>query len=131
MSKIPATLKGMVLYHISPRKNRESILLHGLKVGKEPSGYGVVPTVKGIYFYHEDNIDIIYDAINTFEEFDVWEVSGLLGKNAVADEDSGAKTWRKSMQSHGTLAYTANITTKLINLKMTITSHDKQLKLQY
>lgn len=124
-NKVPATLRGMTLLHISPRKNRESILRGGLTLGNEASGYGVEPTQRALYFFHENNINVIYDAVTVWDEFDVWEVTGLLGVHAKPDEDAvnykKVKTWRNSLQQFGTLAYTSYVPVKNLNLLMTIT----------
>lgn len=119
-NRVQINLKKEVLLHISPTVKRASILKKGLTIGNEPSGYGVVPKVKGIYLYHENNINIIYDMVDVFEEFDVWEVSRLQGSYARPDEDSKAPTWKKSLETFGTLAYIKDIPVKNIRLKLTV-----------
>lgn len=108
MTKIK-DLSKVTMLHISPRKNRESILKKGLIVEQPASGYGVAPTQKALYFYHEDNINVVYDAIDTFGNFDVFEITGLKPSLAFPDEDSKATTWRESLKRFGTIAYRANV----------------------
>ena len=127
-NRIPATLRGQTLLHISPRSNRESIQRNGLTINNDPSGYGEAPTMKALYFYHEDNINLLYDAVTIWEEFDVWEVRNLLGLHARPDEDAvnykKVKTWRNSLQQFGTVAYVSPVPAKDLNLLMAVTRPD-------
>lgn len=119
--KIPRTLpKFQTFLHISPAKNRESILEHGLTVANPPSGYGEKPELEALYFYHEDNIDVIYDMVNTFDDFDVWEVKGLYKEYMLPDEDSGTDTWQASLQKFGTFAYSQDVPVKNVKFMCNI-----------
>lgn len=114
--KKPTALNKAVLLHMSPTVNRKSIELVGLTINNEPSGYGKEPEQNAVYLFHEDNINMIYDMLKTFPEFDIWEVRNLKGTRAVADEDAkGAKNWKESLAKFGTLAYLDAIPPK--NLK--------------
>lgn len=105
----PSRTKPLVLLHISPRKNRKSILSNGLTVDMTNSGYGEKPVHNAVYLYHDDNINIIYDMINTFDDFDVYEVYIKDDTYLIPDEDSKADTWQRSLQTFGTCAYASNI----------------------
>ena len=114
------SLKGQVFLHITPASNRKSIVSSGLTIGNKPSGYGKQPLLKGIYLYHENNINVIYDMINLFEDLDIWELRNLCNLNALPDEDSKETTWERSLQAFGTLAYMKNIPAKNLQHKLTI-----------
>lgn len=118
---IPRTLpKFQTFLHISPAKNRESILKHGLSLTMPYSGYGEPPMLEALYFYHEDNINVIYDMINTFDDFDIWEVKGLYKEYMLPDEDSGTDTWQASLQKFGTFAYKQSVPVKNVKFMCNI-----------
>ena len=66
------------LYHMTPRKNRESILKHGLTVDNPASGYGGIPEHKAVYLYHQNNINVFYDMVAKFRDVDVWQIINSL-----------------------------------------------------
>lgn len=101
----------LTLLHISNSKNYKSILTKGLLVGKKSSGYGIKPKHKAIYLYHENNINMVYDMINTFDEFDIWEVclSESDKQQLIADEDSNKTNWEDSINTFGTCAITKSV----------------------
>ena len=109
--------KTIHLLHISPRKNRKSILKDGLTLGNTNSGYGDSPKHKAIYLYNEGNINVMFDMIDTFEDFDIYEVEIPKSDthNFKPDEDAvkykgdKVKTWDDSLKYFGTVVYAANI----------------------
>lgn len=116
----------MILMHISPCRNRESIFKTGLMYVDKPSSYGNPPAHEAVYLYHHDNINIIYDMLNTFEIFDVYEVSGIETEYLLPDEDSGEGTWEESLNNFGTVAYKRSIPAE--NIKIMCTVHNPNFK---
>lgn len=110
------TRNPLTLLHISPKKNRASILRRGLQLDMENSGYGVKPTQNAVYLFHEDNINVIYETIESFGDFDIFEVKIYSEEFLAPDEDSGAKDWRGSIEAFGTVAHTASIDKRHIKL---------------
>ena len=109
------------LLHISPKKNRSSILKNGLLTGKENSGYGIIPKHNAVYLFHPNNINVMYDMINLFHILDVYEIDiGLLEDRFIPDEDSGETTAVKSLSAHGTIGYQGNIPADVVTLMLSV-----------
>lgn len=102
---------NLIMLHISNSKNYKSILDKGLRIGNKHSGYGDKPKHNAIYLYHENNINMIYDMVKTFDEFDVWEVylDDTDKEYLIADEDSKKSNWEASINAFGTCAITKSI----------------------
>lgn len=101
----------MILLHVSPRKNRESILKNGLMLGQESSGYGPKPKKKAIYLFVENNISIIYEWIEFTKDFDIFEVNIPDSERnfLITDEDAHARTWERSIEKFGTVGFAKDI----------------------
>lgn len=112
----------LIFLHISPRKNRKSILKNGLTINNKASGYGATPEHKAIYMYHEDNINVIYDMVNVFDDFDVYEIYLDISDKPflIADEDSKAKDWMSSIETFGTLGISKSIEPQKVKFMMNI-----------
>lgn len=115
----------ITLLHISPSKNRQGILNCGLVPGQHPSGYGNPPVHKAIYLYHHDNINVVYDLLNKWDEFDVWEVN-VNETQLIPDEDSSCSDWTTSIEVFGTCAYPHTISVENIKHMCTITRPQKK-----
>jgi len=106
------------MLHISPRVNRESILANGLMPGLKASGYGKQPEHCAVYLFALENINVIYEIMNVFNEFDIWtvDVDCLNPVLFIPDEDSGKETVHESLETYGTLAYKGTIDKSFVNL---------------
>ena len=115
----------LLFLHISPRENRSSILKHGLLTNRKPSGYGTCPRYKAVYFYHSNNVNVIYDLINKFKDFDVFEIrlDKLDTHHMIPDEDAQdsnkkVKSWQESLKTYGTAAIIKDVEPNKIKFMM-------------
>lgn len=126
VKKITVTrAKPLVLLHISPKKNRKSILRNGLIVNDVNSGYGKPPELNAVYLYHENNINVIYEMVETFDDFDVYEVTLTDPEALLPDEDSKKDTWEESLESFGTVAYSEDIDKRQVKFMMNVNTKAK------
>ena len=114
-----------VLFHISPRDRRDSILANGLVVGSPRADFGVPPERVAIYLYSEENVNMMYSMIHHFNDFDIWEVTLEDTDSLTDDEDArvGWGDWERSLDRLGTCAHLGDIPASQVTFLANVNRH--------